>query len=712
MFLFILFPVTTHAADSHECGAAWDIKVGLDARFIKMTDDGPVESDEMENWAYANGLPNTSHGSARVGNIIFKKYDPMHPPSKKEYVMLSMMFLENEDGSGKVILRTSLERLNPDGDYKSVMADHASVMSNPLLGSGPIKTSISKWIETLQPILQNNLMPTEVTYTLGKHVIDAEHPENIEIKVTGFKDKYGDIIDNGTQRIFCINFEYREISHKSQIGPKKMKTLLSNPIQFKKMGEMAKVGCINDMHFCSRPIGKFTPMLTKGFGALWDNKILKTTDEKKEQITIVCPINIEIPEPPVMIFIPGDTKHVSFHVTTLDDEPASVMLMGPITLTPPSFGRTNRDIDVTDLNGFNTDLTISTKRNAQEGLTGELKIELCTSTAEENLGKDENGNPIPWDLKAIQPVKISKMPMVRLNLKSQHKFVISSLSHEISENSEKDENRKMLIDETMTLDVEDARLDKRLVFKNYTDDMGFKGTKIEYQGHAKAQVSFSKPKGAVDVVTHRGFYQSKECGRVPFDFVKRNVEHNFAVQRPSVDVLIYYRHFIPSANSPVRKHPLEGLAMIQTNPMAAAATYLNASTYRNRISENNSCNEQIKTSPAPRIPVPLIVSNYFAINTWIYMDDCYGMEEITLPLKESDYMSATLRKWNEENQEFDSIHLSKSINLGVRDKAECWDIPRRTSKSWHDPDQTFVKGSFRYDHTAELISGNFDFSVE
>jgi hypothetical protein len=710
ILLLTTLTATVYAADPHECGAAWDIDVGLRTTFYKMVRGvGPMESREIRNWAYANELPDVTGGTVTIGNVNYKK------PTGKEYIRLSMMFLENEGGRDRVKLATRLERLTPDGsDYEEVMSNSIHASSIEELSSSGIKAEIKKWIETMQGVLIKNLMPTKITYTLSKHVIDAEHPEKIEIKVTKIEDKYGEIRDNGKKKYFCIDFDYKEADHSSSIGTKKVKKILSSPVIFKlnDMKEMSKKGCTDDLDYCSRPIGKFDAKLTKGFGAMWDGKLLKNSNEKKERITIVCPINIEIPEPPVMVFIPGDTKNVSFRVTTLDDEPAANMIIKPITLSPGSFGRLSLNVDATDLNGFGMRLKLSTKRTAQEGLTGEVKMELCKHATSADLGKDESGNPIPWDLKAVQPVKISKMPMVRLNLRSHHKFVISSDFHNVSDNGERHEKRNMVIDETMTLDVEDARLNERIVYRNHTDDMGFKGTMIEYRGHAKARVSFSKPKGAVDVVTHRGFYQSKECGRSPFDFVKRKVEHNFMVKRPSVNVLIYYRHYIPAADSSIRKHPLEGLAMIQTNPMAAAATYLNASTYRNRISERNSCGGQINTSPAPRIPVPLIVSNYFAINTWIYMDDCYGMEEVTLPLKESDYMSATLRKWNVENQEFDSIHLSKNINLGMRDKAECWDIPRKTRSEWHDPNSTFVKGNFRYDHTAELISGNFDFSVE
>lgn len=712
LFVSNLLSPVAMADPSHECGAAWEIKVGLDATFLKMTEGGPMEAPELKNWAHANGLPNVSGGSATEGNIKYIKYDSNNPPAKREYALLSMMFLENENFDGKIKLRVSLSRLDPDGNYKSVMVSNAAAPNFASLGSSAINAEISKWIGTMQGILQKELKPTEVTYTLSKHVVDAEHPEEIVINVTGFKDKYGAIKDNGTQRLFCINFEYREIYQKASIGPKTMKALLSGPVTLDqaKVKQVAEKGCIDDINHCSRPMGKFAPLLTKSFGAYWDDSVLKTTDEKKEQITIVCPINIAIPEPPVMIFMPGDQKNVSFHVTTINDEPAANMIMSPVKLTPSSFGSFNLPMDATDLNGFNTELVLRTRQNAPEGLTGEVAIELCKNTKPEEWGRDENGNPIPWNLKAVQPVKISQMPMVNIDITSKHVFEIS-MDHrfEDSDNSRR-EYRRDDVDEEFRLTVEDARLGKREVKHDYTDDLGFKGTLIEYKGEAVAKLDLSKPIAGKDVERHSGYYKSHECGNVPFDFEKHHIEHQFTLRKPQAKVVVYYRHYIPDPNSSVQKHPLEGLGIIQTNPMDASISYLNASTYRKAHYED--CSVRITTSPAPRIPLPVVASNFFPVSAWTFMDDCYGLEQVTVPLKEKDFMSGTLRKWNPETQTFDELHLSKQIDLSSTDSAECWDVSDRTETEWYEPGTTFVRGGFTYDFVADLVSGSFDFNAQ
>ena len=707
----LFLPSQSGAADPHECGAAWEINVGLDNTFLKMTEEGLVESEELKAWAFSNGLPDVHGGTVHLGNIFFKKYDSNNPPANKEYVMLSIVFIENEDGRGKVKMRTSLSRLDPEGNYKAVMNNTITAPSVAALGASGMKAEIDKWTGTMQAILQSNLMPTEVTYTLNKHVIDAENPEEIEIKVTGFKDKHGEIADNGTQKIFCVDFEYREITNSSKLGTRTMKSLLADPLKFlkAKMGEMAEKGCIEDINHCSRPMGTFYPTLTKGFGAYW-GKLLKFTDEAKEKVTIVCPFTITIPEPPVMVFMPGDRKHVSFRVTTMRDTPVGGMVLDPIKLTPSSFGSFSPIVDITDSNGFNPTLELRVRQNAQEGMTGELAIELCKNSKPEGWGKDESGNPIPWDLKAVQPVKISQMPMVNIDIKSIHKFEISTDLRQEGGNGNKREYRRNDVDETFTLTVEDARLNERTVRKDYTDDMGFKGTLVEYKGEAQATVSMSNPMGAKDIERHNGVTTSKECGSVPFDFEKHNIEHLFAVRKPAVKVVVYYRHYIPGPGSSVQKHPLEGLGMIQLNPADPAMTYMNKSTYRKL--RWNGCSPNVATSNMPQIPVPMIVSNFFPINFWAYMDDCYGMEEVTVPLKEEDYMGATLREWDPETQKFDELHLSKQIDLKTTDSAECWDVSDRSDTEWHEPATTFVKGTFRYDHTADLVSGGFDLSAE
>jgi hypothetical protein len=686
--------------------------VGLDVTFFKMTKEGPVDDPEVKTWALANGLPDVSGGSATVYNTKFIKYDSNNPPANKEYVRLTMMFLENESFDGKVDLMVSLSRLDPDGGYKTFMTSKVTAASVAKLSASGMKEEIKKWTRALQAILIKELQPTEATYTLSKHVVDAENPQEIEIKVTGFKDKFGEIADNGTQSLFCIDMEYREIDQRAYVGAKQMRELLASPVKLTQtqMKDVAEKGCINDLYYCTRPIGKVYPKLTKSMGMMWDGIDLKTTDAGKEQITILCPIRIAIPESPVMVFMPGDEKALSFRVTTINDEPAANMIIYPIKLTPPSFGSLSRTIDKTDEHGFNKLLNLKTVQNVQEGLTGDVTIEICTDIPAEDLGKDESGRPIPWDLKAVQPVKISKAPMVNIDIKSAHKFEIAEDHRFEDENGSKREYRKVDVDEELSLAVENARLDKRTVTKNYTDDMGFKGTLIEYSGEATATIDMSKPLAARDVERVNGVYRSHECDTVPFDFEKHTIEHHFALRKPTVKVVVFYKHYIPALDSPVKDHPLEGLGLIQLNPMDAAMTYTNKSVYRNL--KYDGCATSVRTNPAPQIPLPVVASNYYPVSYWGYMDDCYGLEEITVPLKEKDYMGATLRKWDPEAQKFDERHLSKQVNLTASDSAECWDVSDRTDTEWYEPGTTYVRGNFKYDSVADLVSGSFDLNAE
>ena len=125
--------------------------------------------------------------------------------------------------------------------------------------------------------------------------------------------------------------------------------------------------------------------------------------------------------------------------------------------------------------------------------------------------------------------------------------------------------------------------------------------------------------------------------------------------------------------------------------------------------EQDGCRLDYETMRAPAMQVPLQVNEAFPILFGLYMEDCYGLEEVTVPLKEEDSMGALLRKWDPVTREFDELERSVTIDLGRDATAECWSIPADTRTERYIPEGTRVTGLWSLSSQARLVGGNFDF---
>lgn len=715
---FILLPLhgIAQTPTDHECGAEPVARIGLVVDYVKHLPDGHTESGPgtaVGQWASAI-VPNVSLGPQPVGfNLIFEdgrgadRYVLMSIWVEENY-MQHRAGLEGADFATRddVGLTISVRRKAAGGQYLTVSEKHWWVGS--LAEIDQLRPHLEGEIEALHHFLITKLLPTRVSFKLSWHVYDAEDPTAPFFFIDAMEDSFGPIEPHPMERNFCFNLHFThydgtDVPTKLAVDEKEFwRYDLQEPIK-----THVDKACEPREGYCTRPMATVTPYLTKGFGIYWDDR-LETFDSDHRPITFLCPLDITPPSADTLFFGAPDRQLLPFRVSGLDGAPLSGVSMDVTRGVSAEFGVLSAEHLLTGPLGEPEGLTLTTPEDAPPEFGDRVEVAVCRDTPADQLGKDESGRPIPWTDTATQPVKIQVFPTVEVEIHAVHRL---DRSEDMRVERDTEVSRELTRTETnQTLDLRfRVVMDEREVKRDYRDGSGFRGTLIQYRGRAEAQVGLASQEPSRETVLKSGYYQDRECGRLPFEFAPWTTTHTFRQTSDRVGLLVLYQHFIPDDASPVRDHPREGLSFVQRS-MAPVVTYLPRST--DVEMDQDGCRLDFTTMRSPALQVPLQINEAFPILFAPYCDDCYGVEAVTVPLKEENSMSALLRRFDSVTQEFDRLERSVTIDLDRDATAECWSIPPDSRSTTYIPEGTRVKGLYTLSSQARLVGGRFDFRPE
>ncbi|MHB1191996.1 MAG: hypothetical protein ACYC6F_03035 [Longimicrobiales bacterium] len=695
------------------CGAEDTPRIGLVVQYVKHLPDGHAEEGPgtaVGQWG-STFIPDVSLGPQPVGfNLVYED-----GRGGDHYVRLSILVEENymQHRTGlegnpfgtrdDVGVTVSVGRMGPDGQYVWVSEKHEWVES--LAEIDRLRPFVQGEIEGLHHFLIEKLLPTKVSFKLSWHVHDVENPIAPIFFIDAMEDSFGPIAPHPTERNFCFNvhlthYDGTELASTAAVDEKKFwRYDLQEDIR-----PHVEKACEPREGYCERPEASVQPYLTKAFGTYWDNR-LELYDSDDRPITFVCPLDIEPPSPDTLFLGAPERRALSFRVTGLEGMPLPGVDMAVTRSVAPALGEVAPQRMRTGPTGEPEGLALTTREDAPPEAVDRVEVAVCRDTPADKLGKDESGLPIPWTDTAVQTVKVQVFPTVEVMVRAVHELDRSEDKRVESPTQVSRELTRTETDQTLELSFQ-VVLGEREVKRDYRDASGFRGTLIQYRGHADARVGLASLEPSKETVQNSGHYQDRECGRLPFDFLPWTNTYTFRQLSDRANLLVLYQHFIPDEGSPVQEHPLEGLSYIQRTP-APVVTFTPRSIDVNM--EQDGCRLDFETMRAPAMQVPLQLNEAFPLLFGVYYEDCYGLEEVTVPLKEEDDMGALRRKWDPVAREFDELERRVTVNLRRDDTAECWSIPADTPTERYIPEGTRVKGLWSLSSQARLVGGNFDF---
>lgn len=714
-------PLHAQTPGPQDCGAEAPARVGLVVQYIKHLPDGHTErgpGTAVGQWG-RTFIPDVSLGPQPHGQVVFED-----PESFDHYVRMTIWVEENflqhratvradtELGVGDDVgVTISVGRKEPGGLYKWVRTEEYWVPSLARLDE--LRSTVQAELDLLHAFMVSALTPRRMEYKLAWHWFDVENPTASwgtdmapVLEVTGMEDAFGPIDPHPTQRSFCfnLNFTHHDGTKQASRFAVDEKELWLHFLEAEVEWQKEKA-CEPRAEYCARSQSRIIPHLTKHFGVLTDVPLEAMGDSQDRPFTWLCPLDIAPPDSDTLLLGPGERRMLGFKVTGADGVPlggVSVDVLGGVS---PDFGEVAPRRTTTNSLGEPEALALTARDDAPNDLVDLVTVGVCRDTPWAQLGQDEGGNPFFWTDEAAQPVKVQVFPTVEVALRAVHQLDRSEDLRVQSDTEVSQELTRAETDQALDLTFR-VVFDEREVKAGYTDGSGFRGTLIQYRGHATATVGMASTEPSRETVRKSGYYQDQDCGRLTFDFEPWSNVHVFRQTSAAVPVLVLYQHFIPDDASPVQDHPREGLSFIQEVP-APFVTFTPRSSVVDM--EQDECRLDFSTMRAPAFQVPLQIAESFLIHFAPYADDCYGIEEVTVPLKEERYMAAFLRKWDPATREFDSLERSVRFDLGRNQRAECWDIPDDTPTSRYVPEGTRVRGLYTLSSQARLVGGRFDF---
>ncbi len=696
--LFILIFTAPVFADEILCDATWEPEIAFAASSLVINDDGSATNDppHLQNWLRHN-LPDTEFGTVTVRNI---KY--VHP-SRNTLVSINVILTENVELNHK--LRIGLQITRKSNTGQSITIFQKVLTANSRNEIEQFKQPLQHIIQTMQPILRTELRPTKIKYkiTKGKVQRDPDHTD-LEIKIEEIHDKYGAVgLDPEGQKLYCFSSKAfgKTFIYDSVPTARSEQEVLGKTQKIEIDNKIFDSSCFKNLYTCRRPVATVETKVTKYFG-IPEQRSLENIESEKETITIACPVKIE--QEPVIYLMPGEVKNISVRALDYKDKPIDGLWFDEIKLTPASLGSLNQSKDVTREDGYNRLLKL-TAADTDSEIRGEVTSKVCSDTSPDLLGLDENNRPVYWDILIKQKVIVSELPTIEADIYSEQRLSRVNDMKRKDKYGEKHAHQTQSTKQIMKLNVK-AKFDKRVFHPNYKDDSGFMGKLIEYSGAGQATISASDPRPSSQLDFTRGWFDTQKCGRQTYDYRSLDLGHIFTFPNAPIPVYVYYRHFIPSPNSPIKNHPTEGLSFLEKNALNAAIKYRMEGYSQDHEMNDDSCQLVINKNPLSTATVPMMLTNYFPMPIITYFDDVYGFEEATVALKENE--TAFLRKLKSDGTAFDALNVEKQISLGRDDVAEDWSIPEDTVEEKYDPQLNKVYGTFILRSNAKILRGKFD----
>lgn len=705
IFIIVVLLVLIFAAhlfaDEFSCDATWEPKIALSASSIDINNDGSATTDppHLQSWLRSN-FPDTVSGDVAVGNVKF-----VHP-SRNTLATVEILLTENVELDRK--LRITLQIMRKSSAGQSITVFQKMLTANSRDEIDQFRQPLQHIISTMQILLAKELRPTKVKYKITKGKVQRR-PDNaeLEIKIEEIHDKFGAIgLDGEGQKLYCFSSKiFGETFIYDSVPVARSDQEVIGRIQ--KIGIDNKIfddSCFKGIYACRRPVASIQTKVTKVFGVM-EPRVLENIESEKEKITIACPVKIE--QDPVVYIMPGEVKNISVRALDYKDKPIEGLWLDEITLTPAGLGSLNYTKDITREDGYNRLLKLSAADTDTE-IGGEVTSKVCGDTSADLLGLDENNRPVYWDITVKQKVIVSELPTVEVDIYSEQRLSKVNDMKSRDKYGEKQEHKTQSTKAIMKLNVK-AKFNKREFHPAYRDDSGFIGKLVEYSGEGQAHISASDPRASTQLDFTRGWFDTQKCGRQTYDYRSLEASHVFTFPEGPIPVYVHYRHFIPSADSPVKNHPMEGLSFLEKNPLNAAIKYRMEGYSQDHKMNDDICKLIINRDPYPGFTVPMMMTNFFPMPMVVYFDDAYGFEKVTVPLKE-DYETGFFRKLKSDGSTFDSLNIEKHISLGRNDVAEDWEIPGDTVNEKYDPALNAVYGAFILRYSAKLLRGRFDLS--
>ncbi len=707
-----------HAQDPRfECGAEDHPRVGFAVHYTKWLPDGHWEEGPetaVGRWG-RSFLPDVSGGP-----VLWEYIFLLEPPAQ-QYLLVQVFVEENFTqarasmagfpgfpAGDDVGVTVEISRMGPGGVYRVVRQQNFWVPTLARIEElkAPVLNELGHEFVRLAA---GPLLPKRLTYHLMSHVYDVEEPLAPFFFVERMEDDFGPMEPHASQRLFCFNLRFRYEDGPEEPSPRAVheKEFWHYDLE-PVLPEQAQTACEPKEGYCRRPVARPVPYLTKAFGIYYDQQLEGAGAYDDRPITFLCPLSIEPPEPDTLLVGAPDEVPLRFRLKGLDGAPLPGVDLEVVGTVSGDFGQVSPGRLRTNTFGESEGLRLSTRENAPEGKVDGVVVAACRNTPSSELGRDENGQPIPWKDEAEQIVKIQNLPVVE---------VVIQASHRLERSEDLRIERREQVSQKLTRAEADQSVELRFrvpfrereVKRGYRDGSGFRGTLIEYRGYAAADLRLKSLEPFVETVRETGHYQDADCGRLPFDFESWSNRTALRLLLPRVDLVVLYQHYLPDPGSPVQNHPREGLSFVQRLP-APVLTFTPRSTSVDM--EQDGCRLEYVTLRAPAMTVPIPVSEAF-LNLFVgTLDDCYGFEAVTVPLKEEQNGAAFLRKWDPVTRKFDALERTMEVRLTRNQTAECWSLPEDSRDERYVPENTFVRARLSFSSRAELVSGRFSFLVD
>lgn len=699
-----------------ECGAEDHPRVGFAVHYTKWLPNGYWEEGpetDVGRWG-GSFLPDVS------GGPVLWQIFLLEPPA--QHYLLVQVFVEENWTQARAAMAgilglppgddvgvtVEVSRMQPGGVYRMVRQQTFWVAT--LSRVEELKDQVLKELSyELLRLVGGPLLPKHLTYHLMSHVYDVEEPLAPYFFVETMEDAFGPIEPHAFQRLFCFNLRFQYEDGLEEPSPRavheqKFWRYDLEPVLL----EQAKTACEPKEGYCRRPVARLVPYLTKAFGLYYDELLEEVGAYDDRPITFLCPLSIEPPEPDTLRLGAPEETPLRFRLKGLDGAPLPGVDLEVVRTVSGEFGQVGPNRLRTNTFGETADLRVRTREDAPDGKVDAVVVAACRNTPPSALGKDEYGRPIPWKDEAEQILKIQNLPVVEMIIRASHR--LERWEDLRIERREQVSQKLTRVEADQSVELRfRVPFREREVRKGYRDGSGFRGTLLEYRGYAAADLRLGSLEPFSETVRETGYYQDSDCGRLPFDFESWSNRASLRLLLPRVDLAVTYRHYIPDEDSPVQNHPREGLSFVQRFP-TPALTFTLRSTSTDM--EQEGCRLEYVTARAPAMAVPIPVSEAFLSFFMPDLDDCYGFEAVTVPLKEEGDGAAFLRKWDPVIGRFDTLERTMDVHLTRNQAAECWDLPPDSRDSRYLPQNTFVRARLSFSSRAELVGGRFSFLVD
>jgi hypothetical protein len=561
------------------------------------------------------------------------------------------------------------------------------------------------------------VMPTSIQYEIAEGTnVDSEFENDVIISNVVFFNGHGDYKIEDGQKYFCLEEKWESLAPLNTPNPVISSNQFNNT-EFSSVRLAKTTGwhediCMKQLDYCVRPTIRVQYKVSSVMGEPMDFELPRTGDiSGVDHVYVRCSIDLEASteqknSDEEVGFYPEELKPIKIEAKDHKGNGVNFYSIEAQELNPSDFGVIVDEAPVSVEDGSAYVSVHAMDPAPEEEKRSVLKIKACPDTPDNLLGISEAGTPNYWEDLDVKLI-VHEAPQIRyyfsIGQELERKVVEKSSStvfHQVKTITEE-------INEGITVEL-DVRL-KDIDFNPVQDDTGFKGHVMQYSG--VGEIVVHQDLSPISFLNEHlvGQEEDEECGWVNFNYTSTKNTSRLALKQNKVKVFAYYRHYVADADSPIQHHPYEGFGYVQKDVYGQYATIEQGVGNYDRVLDEHACQYEYQGFYFPGYPVPVMHSNFTLLSMVNYQDDCYGVDSITLPLKENAQEMLT-RKVMADGK-FDYLQRAYSFDLDRNDQAACWDIPEDYPGLSYDYSNTYARGHFIIEQRAYLVGGRLELSL-